>query len=79
MLHSHTFPLHNANDLLQLLSHVPMERLEKLDIRRDRGCDPEWTVTLQHWALTHSEMHRILMKMPEGASLVPYLESFHTP
>lgn len=79
MIHAHTFPLNSAADLRTLLNHVPMERMEKLEIKRDRGCDPEWTVTLQHSTLTHSEMHRILMKMPDGADLVPFLESFHTP
>lgn len=79
MLHCHTFPLKTVADLRNLLNHVPMERLEKLEVKRDRGCDPEWTVTLHHWTLTHSDMHRILMKMPEGADLVAFLDSFHTP
>lgn len=79
MLHCHTFPLHRPAQLRDVLNRVPLERMEKLTIQRDRGCEPEWTVTLHHHVLTHSEVHRILMHLEEGADLVPFLESFHTP
>lgn len=78
-LFCHTFPLHTPGQLQKLLTQVPLERMEKIEMRREIGCDPPWGVTLHHHALTGSEMHRILMKLDEGADLVQWLETFHTP
>lgn len=77
-MHKHQFPLKHGSDLRELVKYIPTDRLALLELKRDRGCEPEWTVTLHHEVLTHSEVHRILLRMPEGADLVPFLESYHS-
>jgi hypothetical protein len=78
-MHKHEFPLHRPEQLRDVLARIPMERLENVEMKRDRGSLPEWSVTLHHPALTHSEMHRILVRLDEGGELVAYLESYHKP